>query len=267
VPTDVLAEVAALPGVAEPAARARDAIDALLWDRHVRRVSDRLARQSVLRGAWASAAMDGAEVPFDAVAAGEIEASPMGERVGRVVAMTAELPSMVEVFTRSPLQVWARLNTILAGGLAPQAEVGRPRADSDLEDPLRIGPAPLAMDAADRLTALATVLAEPTAAPGVVVAGVVHGELAVLRPFRHASGPVARGTIRLVLAGRGLDPDQLTVPESGLLTAGRSKYVAALRAYASGTGDGMAQWLTWFSGALELGARQAQRIAEGLPAA
>jgi hypothetical protein len=266
VPADVLAEVAALPGVADPAGRARDAVDALLWDRHVRRVADRLARESLLRGAWANAAMDGAEVPFDSVAGGRIEDSPMGERVSRVVAMTAELPSQVDVFARSPLQVWARLNTILVGGLAPAEQTGRPRSDSDLEDPLRIGTPPLAMDAADRLAALATVLTEPTAAPAVVVAGVVHAELAVLRPFKHASGPVARGTIRLVLAARGLDPDQLSVPESGLLAAGRPKYVAALRSYASGTPDGMAAWLAWFCTALAAGARQAASIAADLPA-
>lgn len=263
-PSDVLAELADLPGVAAAVDEARGAVDALLWDRHTRSVGADLARHSVLRGAWANAAMDGAEIPFDSVAAGQIEASPMGERTTRVLALTSALPGLVEVYARSPLQAWARMNTMLVGGLVPQDEVGRPRASSDAEDPLRLGGVPLAMAASQRLTGLAELIVAPTTAPAIVAAGVVHGELAVLRPFRHASGPVARATIRLSLAARSLDPDLLTIPEAGLLTLGRPKYVRALRDYATGTPDGLAAWLTWFAAAVATGAQQASRIAATL---
>ncbi len=263
-PSDVLTQLAGLPGVAGAAQEARGAVDALLWDRHTRKVATALARQSALRGAWASAAIDGAEVPFDAVAAGAIEVSPMGERTARTVALTTELPRLVDIFGRSPLQAWARMNTILVAGLVPELEVGRPRPDSDVEDPLRLGGLPLAMQASERLTALAQLIAAPTDAPAVVGAGVVHGELALLRPFRHASGPVARATIRLSMAQRGLDPDLLTIPEAGLFALGRNKYVAALRNYASGTPEGMSAWLIWFAGAVRLGAQQAHQIASEL---
>lgn len=266
-PPDVLAEVAELPGVAPAAAAARSAVDALLWDRHVRKVAAELARESVLRGAWASAAMDGAEVPFDAVRSGTIESSPMGERTARTVSLTAELGRLVDVYARSPLQAWARMNTVLVGGLAPEQEVGRPRADSDAEDPLRLGGLPLAMDCGERLTALAALVVSQTAAPAIVSAGIVHAELAVLRPFRHASGPVARATIRVALASRGLDPDLLTVPESGLLTLGRAKYVHALRSYAAGTPAGVVEWLTWFSAAVKVGAEQAAAMAAAIESA
>ena len=258
--TDVLAQLADLPGVRAAADEARGAIDALLWDRATRSVAGELARQSELRGGWASAAMDGAEIPFDAVATGTIETSPMGERTARTVALTRELPRLVDIYGRSPSQAWARMNTTLVAGLAPAQEVGRPRADSDVEDPLRLGAVPLAMHAGDRLAALAQVIVTPTEAPAIVVAGVVHGELAVLRPFRHASGPVARATIRLSLASRGLDPDLLSIPESGLLTLGRAKYVRALRDYAAGTPQGMAAWLCWFAAAIGTGAEQSHRI-------
>lgn len=263
-PSDILAQVAALPGVAPAADAARKAVDELLWDRKVRGVASELARYSALRGGWSSAAMDGAEIPWESVLAGQIEESPMGTRVGRCVSLTLELPSLVDVYARSPLQAWARMNTLLVGGLAPAAEVGRPRADSDLEDPLRLGSVPLAMDVTDRLTALASLVVGQTEAPAIVQAGVVHGELAVLRPFRHASGPVARATIRLSLSARGLDPDMLTIPESGLLALGRAKYVRALRAYAAGTPDGMAEWLTWFATALTAGAQQSHEAAATL---
>lgn len=242
-------------------------MDGLLWDRHIRKVGTELARQSVLRGAWANAAMDGAEVPFDALAAGTVEASPMGERALRAVALTSELPRLVDVYGKSPLQAWARMNSILVGGLAPEHEVGRPRADSDAEDPLRLGGLPLAMECSDRLTALATVIVSDTSAPAVVAAGIVHGELAVLRPFRHASGLLARATIRLSLASRGLDPDLLTVPESGLLTLGRSKYVHALRSYAAGTPAGVGDWLTWFCAAVKVGAEQSAAMGAAIDAA
>ncbi len=262
--TDVLAQLADLPGVANAADGARSAVDALLWDRSIRPVATELARQSILRGAWASAAMDGADVPYEALVSGAIEASPMGDRTARTLALTAEVPQLVEVYRRSPLQAWARMNTVMAAGAAPEHEVGRPRPDSDVEDPLRLGAIPLAMDASQRLTALAQLVTTQTTAPALVAAGVVHGELAVLRPFRHASGPVARATIRLSLAARGLDPDLLTVPEAGLLAAGRPKYVRALRDYASGSAEGMAAWLVWFATAIEAGAEQSRRLAAEL---
>jgi hypothetical protein len=152
------------------------------------------------------------------------------------------------------------MNTTLVGGSEPAAEVGRPRADSEAEDPLRLGGVPSAVECTDRMVALADLVVAPTAAPAIVVAGVVHAELAVLRPFRHASGPVARGTIRLAMAARGLDPDLLTMPESGLLALGRAKYVRALKDYAAGTPDGLARWLTWFSEAVKVGAEQAAAV-------
>ncbi len=224
-----------------------------------------LARQSALRGAWANAAMDGAEMPFESCSPARSMHRRWASRIARVVAMTVQLPDLVDIYARSPLQAWARMNTLLVAGSAPEPEVGRPRADSEAEDPLRLGGVPLAMDARQRLTGLADVIVAPSSAPAIVAAGVVHGELAVLRPFRHASGPVARATVRLALAARGLDPDLLTIPEAGLLALGRSKYVRALREYASGSPEGMAAWLTWFAAAVGAGAAQAQQLAADLP--
>lgn len=267
IPADVLAELADLPGVEQAAESARRAVDSLLWDRHIRKVATELARQSVLRGAWASAAMDGAEVPFDALASGAVESSPMGERTLRAVALTSELRQLVDIYARSPLQAWARMNAILVSGLVPDHEVGRPRAGSDAEDPLRLGGLPLATECSERLTALATLIVTQTSAPAVIAAGVVHAELAVLRPFRHASGPVARASIRLSLASRGLDPDLLTVPESGLLALGRSKYVHALRSYAAGTPVGVGDWLTWFCEAVRVGAEQSAAMGAAIDVA
>ena len=57
----------------------------------------------------------------------------------------------------------------------------------------------------------------PTTAPALVVAAVVHAELAVTAPFCSHNGLVARAGERLVLAARGVDPKSLVVPEAGHL--------------------------------------------------
>lgn len=261
---DVLVAIAEFDGVAESAKRARDAVDGLLWDRSVRPKSAELAALSLRRGAWANAAMDGAEVPWESVSSGTVEESPMGQTVERSLALSAELHTLVDVYERAPLQAWARMHTIVAAGLVTADAVGRPRSNEMAADPLRLGPVPLASEAADRLTVLATIITTPTQAPGIVQAAIVHGELAVVRPFATGSGLVSRAAIRLALAARGVDPDLLTVPESGLLTLGRAKYVTALRGFASGTPDGMTAWVTWFCEAIRIGAEQAHRMAAEL---
>ena len=103
-------------------------------------------------------------------------------------------------------------------------------------------------------------LTAPTEAPGLVAAAIAHGEIAVLRPFPWGSGLVARATTRLVLAARGLDPDGLTVPEAGLFAAGRPAYAEALRAYASGTPEGVARWIVLHAETVRVGAAETRRI-------
>ena len=261
---DVLAQIAELPRIAPAVHRSRDAVDQLLWDRQARSVASELARQSQLRGAWASAAMEGAEIPLDSVLVGRIEDSPMGEKVRRSVVVTEGVPPLVDVFEKAPLQAWARLSALASAGLVPEDQVGRPRQGMEADDPLRLGALPSPQECADRLTALGTVCVSPSTAPAIVTAAVVHAELAVLRPFVHGSGLVARASIRLVLASRGVDPDLLTIPEAGLLGAGRPKYVRALNSYAEGSSDGMVAWVTWFCDAVRLGAVQAHQLVPDL---
>ena len=86
---------------------------------------------------------------------------------------------------------------------------------------------------------LAQTLTTPTEAPAIVVAAIAHAELAVVRPFAWGSGLLARASTRLVLASRGVDPSLFSIPEHGMLEMGRPAYVNALRAYASGTREGV----------------------------
>jgi hypothetical protein len=174
--------------------------------------------------------------------------------VAASVAVTAAVPGQVDAWLRAPLQVLAHLHVIAARGFEDDDALGRPRIDDEVIDPLHIGAPPLSTDISDRLVGLADVLTQPTRAPAIVVAAIAHGELLALRPFRWGSGLIARAAVRLVLAGRVVDPDLLSCPEAGMLSLGRSSYVAALRGYRSGEPDGVADWIRWNASAVGFGA-------------
>ena len=151
----------------------------------------------------------------------------MGRAASGVVAMYAELPSLGPVWERAPLQALAKMHTLVAVPVTPE-DVGRPvpvsrriRCTSVQARRRRRSPA--------RLTALAQRITAPTSAPALVVAAVVHAELMTLQPFTYGSGLVARAVDRLVLAGRGIDPDNWSVPEAGVHTQGRTTYARTLR--------------------------------------
>jgi len=186
-----------------------------------------------------------------------LDSSPLGRAVAASVAVTAALPAQVDTWARAPLQVLAHLHSLAASGFAAPDDLGRPRSSDDVVDPLHIGAAVSWQEVPARLTALAHLLTEPTEAPALLVASVAHGELLALRPFRWGSGLVARASVRLVIASRGLDPDLLSCPEAGMLSLGRTSYVAAVRGYLSGEPEGMAEWVGWNAAAVGFGASRA----------
>jgi hypothetical protein len=99
--------------------------------------------------------------------------------------------------------------------------------------------------------------------PGMVLAAVVHGELVTLAPFGTADGVVARAAARLTLVTRGVDPKAVSVPEVG--HGERSDdYRAALAGYATGTSDGVAEWLRHCAAAVELGAQEGLAVCEAV---
>lgn len=245
-PADPLGQLAQFPGVEQACLTARDEIDALLWDRTLRARAEEIVAESALQGARASAALEGAEVSLDAMRSGVAgEDSPMGRAVTAAVAVTAALPRQVETWQRAPMQVIAHLHVLAARGFDAGDTRGRPRATDEVVDPLHLGPPPPVSDISPRLDALASVLTRPTTAPAVLVAAIAHGELLALRPFAWGSGLIARASVRLVLAARGVDPDLWGCPELGMLAAGRPSYVKALRGYVSGEPEGVAEWICW----------------------
>jgi Fic family protein len=266
VPSDVLAPLLDLPGVADAVERARSSVDGVLWDRAVRARAADVVAASRLRGGWASAAIDGAEVRPDALVSGDaLDGSPIGNVLAAALAVQAEVPSLVDLVDRAPLQALSRLHAVASAGWVPDDDRGRPRRDEIVDDPLRLGAPPAAAQASARMTALSVVLTVPTTVPALVVAAVAHGEVAVTRPFAWGSGLVARAMTRLVLAARGVDPDGLTVPEAGLYAAGRSAYAEALRAYASGAPKGVASWIVLHAETVRVGADESRRILADLP--
>lgn len=190
---------------------------------------------------------------LDAVRAG-LDDSPLSRAVAASIAVTSTVPSQVDTWQRAPLQVLAHLHAIAARGFEDDGDLGRPRRRDDVIDALHLGAPPPWSEVSDRLVGLADVLTRPTAAPAVLVAAIAHGELLALQPFRWGSGLIARASVRLVLAGRGVDPDLLACPEAGMLSLGRSSYVSALRAYRSGLPEGVAEWIRWNASAVGFGA-------------
>jgi len=261
--SDPIQTLAELPGVPEALTQARDAVDSLLWDRTARRRGRALSAESTLLGAWADAAFEGAEVPQATLRAGAVEDSPVGRTAARTLAMYAELPALTDLLTTAPLQALARLHAIVAVGSCDP--VGRPRTADEVADPLRTKTAVQARTGAQRLGALADLLTTPTTAPALALAAVVHGELAATQPFEWGSGLIARASTRWVMRATGLDPDGWSIPEAGIRQYGRPKYVTALRGYAGGSPEGVAQWLIVHAGWVAAGATAGAELVPDLP--
>lgn len=220
---DPLARLAALEGVGSAMAAARDGIDALLRDRGLRRSTPDLTAESLLRGAQASAELEGSVSTLEDLRTGA--GDPLARAAARV---SAELLGLTPVFTRSPLQALARIHTLAGKGEIADQELGRPRST----EPAR------------RLSALGELLVADTGAPALVVAAVVHAEVLTVAPFASHNGIVARAAERLVLVARGVDPTSLTVPEAGHLRL-RREYESNLRGYRDGGPAGVQAWLLY----------------------
>jgi hypothetical protein len=240
---DPLAHLLELPGVREAADGARARIDRLLAHRLMRNRSAEVSTESALRGARASAALDGVDVPLAELRAGRVE-DPVVQGSLRV---SVALGSMTETWSRAPGQVLARLHVLAAADLVDRAALGRPSAHA--------GP---------RLAALFALVTGPTTIPAVLVAALVHGELAALAPFGTADGVVARAAARLTGITRGLDPKAVSVPEVGFVELGREAYGTALAGYAAGSPEGVAGWLVHCCRATEHGALEGLAIAEAI---
>ena len=235
--TDAFAALSDLPGVFEATDGVRAAVDALLREPAMRRDRGRVRAAARTEASWASAVLEGADVSFE-VFRRHFDESVSEDDLGTSDAQlcsasmraNANMRTLSDTWRAAPLQALAKLHSVVAADVGAGDELGRPR------------PAPL-------VTARLNTLAEQvttTKAPGVVVYGVVQGELLDLRPFGWGDGLVARAASRLVLVARGVDPDALTVPERGLLNLGQGAYEAKLAAYRRGRPpEWLSGWCSW----------------------
>lgn len=221
--TDPLAWLTSLEGVGSAYAAARDGIDAMLRDRGLRRTPPGTTAESLLRGAHASAVLEGSTSSMGDLVEGR------GDSIAAdAVRLSAVLLSQAPLVKTAPLQALARLHTVAATGSLPDEQLGRPRDEAS----------------ADRLRGLSELLLSQTAAPALVVAAVAHADLATAAPFPSHNGIVARALERLVLVSRGVDEKSLVVPEAGHLRL-RAEYESNLRGYRDGGERGVHAWLLY----------------------
>jgi len=225
-PVDPLTWLTELEGVPSAFAATRDGIDVMLRDRGLRRTSPEQTAESLLRGAHASAVLEGSTSSADEVR------TDSGDQIAQAaVRVSTELLALVPVLGRSPAQVFARLHALTGG-----ASAGRP----------------VSPEAAERLQSLSQTLLR-TSAPALLVAALVHADLVSAAPFADHNGIVARAAERLVLVARGVDPASLVVPEAGHLAL-RAEYESNLRAYRDGGTSGLHSWLLYAAEAQTKGA-------------
>ncbi|WP_069171893.1 oxidoreductase [Streptomyces griseus] len=264
--SDPLAALGTLPGVAEAVGSVRKAVDRVYGHRVMRRRSNEVTAEAALRGARGSAALSGADWNLEEVRRrtdfrGDDEASTMGA----ALRLTAEAGQLLSIWRQSPLRVLARLHLVAAGGSSPEGAVGRPRlAGESVDEPLIEAAVPGVEEMAGRLEGLAQLVIAGSAAPALVTAAVVHGELLALRPFVSHNGLVARTAERIVLVGSGLDPKAICPAEVGHAEQGRAAYVAAFEGYLSGRPEGMAAWIAHCGRSVELGVRESTAVCEAL---
>ena len=269
---DSLVRLSALPGVSEATDAARQACTQLRWHQALRRRIPAAAAESRVRGARASAALDGAEVDVAVVRdlmRGAVVWSQNPDPIEAVlkgaVQATVETEHILAMVVAAPSQALARVHLAAAGHLLPEAQVGRPRRAGEISREFSdLGPAPDEDVVRARLSGIVELLLCAKGAPAVVVAALVHAEIATVRPFVRGNGLVARAIERAVIQASGLDPTGVAVTEIGHGASGVAAYVGALAAYGSGSPQGVAQWITHCAKAIVAGAEEGGRIAEAV---
>jgi len=229
-PTDPLAWLTELEGVPSGLAAARDGVDAMLRDRGMRKTYPEQTGESLLRGAHASAVLEGSTSTLEEIRAGDGDAIALA-----ALRVSTGMLSLVPVLGTAPLQAFARLHALAGKGVLDEDSLGRP----------------VNAEGAARLASLADTLLA-TKAPALLVAALVHAELVTVAPFASHNGIVARAAERLVLVQRGVDPASVVVPEAGHLAL-RATYESNLRGYRDGGRSGLHSWLLYAGEAITKG--------------
>ncbi|BBH65706.1 hypothetical protein ACTI_23910 [Actinoplanes sp. OR16] len=241
---DPLAPLLDLADVAPALTQARDTVDAAMRHRALRRNGGQVAAEASLRAAVASAALEGSKYDLEEVRGGTVT-DPVVQGALRVA---ESIGGLVDLWPRAPRQVLAKLHVLAARGIVHDHDLGR------------------LISGAERIDALAGLVAGNDETPPLLLAAIVHAELITLRPFAGPAGVVARAAARLTLINRGFDPRGLVGVEVGHLER-EPEYVGSAGAYATGTPDGVRSWLRHYASAIEAGATEITVIGDGVLAA
>lgn len=239
-----LAPLLDLAGVRAALETAREAVDAALRHRALRRSGGQVAAEVGVRSAVASAALEGHGYDLEQVRSGVVT-DPVVQGALRI---SGALDGLTGPWSTAPRQVLARLHVLAARDIVDEASLGRPVT----------GPA-----VAMRLDTLAHVVTAGPGVPALLRAAVVHGELLALHPFAGPNGVVARAAARLSLMSAGLDPRGLLAVDVGHL-AREPEYVGSAGAFATGTPDGLRSWFTHYAAAVEQAAAELVAIADAM---
>ncbi|MFI7602788.1 oxidoreductase [Actinoplanes sp. NPDC049681] len=236
---DPLAPLLELADIDQAFTDARAGVDAALRHRALRRNGGQVAAEIGLRAAVASAALEDHRYELSVVRAGTVT-DPVVQGALRV---SEALDGLADLWPRAPRQVLARLHVLAARGTVADGELGR------------------LVSGAERIDALAGLVAGNESTPPLLLAAIVHAELLTLRPFAGPAGVVARAAARLTLVSRGFDIRGLVGVEQGHLER-EPEYVGSAGAYATGTPDGVRSWLRHYAAAVTAGTEELVRVAD-----
>lgn len=269
-PNDPFAPLWQLDGVAEAAMDAAQAISAVHRHKANLRKHNVTGSESVLRGARASAWLDGGDrtVPDD----GNVTDPTLAAALRVADSLSPEtISETARIWQRAPQQILAKFalnaapisagnstgdvsdSTVNAADTAALDEASRPVGDDKLSAAMK----------EQRLHILGDFITGGTQVHTAVLSAVVHGELLTMRPFAHHNGIIARAASRLTTVASGLDPRGLGVPEV-YWTRHREEYNNAAEEFAKGTPEGLRRWILLHVEGLKAGAVEARGIADAV---
>ncbi len=274
-----IADLAGHPDVDEAVKTARRACEQLRWHPGLRRKATQAAAESRVRGAVASAQLEGAEVAGSAlslqmvrdVMRGALELPEDPDPVWRTTVAAIQVSAVTEEISvaalGAPAQVLARLHVAAATSLLPPAYVGRPRTGAQsCTEWVELGPPCALSELPQRLSGISDLIGAAAAGvgPSVVLAALVHAEIIAARPFGAGNALVARAMERLMLHRLGVDPLGVAVVEAGHAARAGADYRGAMTAYVEGGSSGLRLWLVHCAEAMTEGAAHGRAIADAV---
>lgn len=262
----------------------REASAELRWREALRRRWREARAEAAIRCAIASGAVEGAVVPAgvlrEAVASrGLTEASTGDASLDAVAGLwraEARLNGWMADLrgsgrgtnpgTRVLLGALHRdvVGPLAASGAVPLDAVAVPRHGDRM--PLEGGPgeAPTGEELSARFDGILALL-EAEGAPALVRAAVVHAEMVVTRPFIAGNAALGRLLVRHLVTRDGLEPTGTAVTDQYAARV-PGAYADALRAYATGTPEGVVEWVLWQAEALLVGIEEADGVCRAVQA-